>query len=364
MLPTARRLLVAVALVVSGPVIAQETAPRPREVPLTSGEEVVESLPKIPELPASLTAPAPPPAHDWHDPLATPYFVPDPLLDPPQFPPPGWFGGVDLDVLKPHVNNQLTSPVPAPNNTSIRVALPSAPLEWAVSPKVFAGYRLPSGFGEFYVAYRGLVTRGAEGIIGPNGPATVTSHFNMNVFDLDYSSREFSLWYCCCDMRWFVGVRTRFLFFDTEVDQPFAQAAAGNGVVQSRETNNFVGIGPHAGVELSHRFGDSGVSLSLSTDFTTNWPAGRVTQAFYANYTTAGPDGRLLAGESNDANNIGSAVVQAQAGVSWQPPAYPDLRLFLGYQFEYWFNVGKNFDTGSSADIWDQGFLLQAAYRF
>jgi hypothetical protein len=368
MIPTARPVLVAVALVlaVSASVSAQETAPRPQEAPAAgpAGQEVVESLPKVPDLPASLLAPAPPPSPCWHDPLAEPYFAPDPLLDPPQFPPPGWFAGVDADVLKAHVNNQLVSPVPAPGGRTITLALPSAPLDWTVSPRVFAGYRLPSGFGEFYVAYRGMATRGSEGIIGPDGPATVTSRFDLNVFDLDYSSREFSLWYCGCDMRWFVGARTVFLYFDTEVDQPFAQAAAGNGIVGARETNYYAAVGPHAGVELSRRLGDTGLTLCLSTDLTTAWPLGRVTQAFSADYTTPGPDGRLLAGASHDAGNWTAAIVQAQAGVSWQPPAYPDFRLFLGYQFEYWFNVGKTFDFGSSADVWDQGFLLQAAYRF
>jgi hypothetical protein len=358
-------LAVAVPLAVSASGLAQETAPKGRlGAPVATDSDVVGSLPKVPELPASLSAPAPPPAPDWHNPLDTPYFIPDPLLDPPQFPPPGWFAGLDLDVLLPHVNNQLTSPVAAPGGNTIRVVIPGAPLDWTVSPKAFVGYRLPAGFGEFLLTYRGLATRGSEGIAGPDGPAAVTSRFDMNVFDLDYSSREFSLWHCCCDMRWFLGVRTRFLYFDTQSTQPFAQAAAGTGIVQTRETNRFVGVGPHVGCELSRRLGDTGLSLHVTTDFTTNWPQGRVTQAFYADYTATGPDGRLLAGESHDAGNMGSAVVAAQAGVSWQPPDYPDLRLFLGYQFEYWFNVGKTFDFGSSADVWVQGFVLQASYNF
>jgi hypothetical protein len=363
---TARRLLVAVALAlaVSASGFPQESPPRGRlGTPVASdGPDIVAALPKIPELPVSLSAP-PPHLEPGHNPLDTPYFVPDPILDPPTLPPPGWFAGVDVDVLTVHVNNQLVSPVAAPKG-SITLVVPSAPLDWTVSPKVFVGYRLPSGFGELLVSYRGLSTRGSEGIAGADGPATLTSRFDFNIFDIDYSSREFSLWDVGCDMRWFFGARTRFLYFDTQANQPFAQAAAGSGIVQTRETNSFKGVGPHAGLELSHRLGDSGLAIHVATDFTTNWPAGRVKQGFFAQYTTTGPDGRFLAGESHDSNWIGSAVVQAQAGVSWQPPAYPDVRLFLGYQFEYWWNVGKNFDTGSSAELWDQGFLLQGCLRF
>src|SRR6516165_9161032 len=100
MIRTCRPLLtVAVALAGSVSGLAQESGPMPQRVPAaaTAGEGILQALPKLPDLPASLFAPAPPPS-PGHNPLDVPYFVPDPLLDPPQLPPPGWFAALELDV--------------------------------------------------------------------------------------------------------------------------------------------------------------------------------------------------------------------------------------------------------------------------
>jgi hypothetical protein len=61
---------------------------------------------------------------------------------------------------------------------------------------------------------------------------------------------------------------------------------------------------------------------------------------------------------------MGAPMLNAQVGVGWQPPCYPAARFFLGYQYEYWWRLGANLDTGSRADLWDQGIVLQAAFRY
>jgi hypothetical protein len=359
-------LLLAIALAVSASGYAQESKPLPRSTPpvATDGEGMVQALPRPPDLPASLFEPAPPTSPAC-DPLDVPYFVPDPLLDPPQLPPPGWFAGLEFDVLKPHVKNGLTNTVQnaaqAEVGTSTRVALPSAPLDWCFSPRVLLGYRLPAGFGEVALAYRGLGTRGAEGVTGPDGPARLNSRLDFNVVDLDYSSREFSLW-PNWDLKWTVGLRTLFLFFDSQVDQPSIQAVSGRGIFQIRESNRLVGVGPHAGLELSRHLTDTGLSLLLRADFTTD--LSRIHQGFFTLSTTPGPDGRPLAGETRVANWMDAPIINAQVGVSWQPGSNPSARFFLGYQYEYWWRTGGNVDTGARADLWDQGVVLQAAFRF
>ncbi len=129
-------------------------------------------------------------------PVNTPYFVADPLLDGP-FPPPGWFAGAEIQVVKPHLFNHLKHDVQnsaqRTQGTSTTVALPSAPLDWTVAPCLFLGYRLPSGFGEFAVAYRYLATVGSTGVRGVDGPAILNSRLAFNMIDLDYSSRELNL---------------------------------------------------------------------------------------------------------------------------------------------------------------------------
>jgi hypothetical protein len=374
MMQTARILTLAVAgaLAVSAAGLAQESSPSPRPGDSQAGtppaaanaEGILQSLPRPPAWPASLFAPALPPS-PGANPLDRPYFLPDPLLDPPQFPPPGWFAGLELDVLKPHLKNGLTGTVQnaaqVAAGTATTVALPSAPLDWAFSPKVFLGYRLPAGFGEVSFAYRGLGTQGSEAIIGTDGPAALHNRLDFNVLDLDYGSREFSLW-PNWDMKWTVGVRNLFLFFDSRADQPFAQAAAGSGIFQLRETNRLVGVGPHAGLELSRHVANTGLTLVLRTDSATS--LSRIHQGFFTLSTAPGPDGLPLSGETRVANWMGVPMINTQVGLGWQPPSYPAARLFLGYQYEYWWRIGGNLDTGARADLWDQGIVFQAAFRY
>jgi hypothetical protein len=357
----------AVALALSDVGLAQDTPSMPLPLPdapaAGDGEAILQALHQ-PRIPASLFAPSPPPSSGFM-PVDSPYFVRDPLLDSSQFPPPGWFAGAELQVLKPHLINRLSNtvqnPVQKASGTSTTVALPSAPLDWAVSPRVFLGYRLPSGFGEFAVTYRHLGTMGSEGVRGANGPATLNSRLAFDMIDFDYSSRELSLW-PKCDMKWTFGLRVLTLFFDSRADQPFAQAAAGSGIFQAREYNNLVGLGPHAALELVRHLGASGWALCLNTDFSSefNWSH----QGFFTRSTTLGPAGRPLAGESFVFFHQGTSIVNVQAGVTWQPSRSSATRLFLGYQYERWFALEGVVDSGSHGQLWDQGVVLQATIHF
>ena len=121
------------------------------------------------------------------------------------FPPPGWFVGAEVQIVKPHLSPELVgstlpgkhvpvyennSPI-GPNATNLNI--PSAPLDWTASPRVFAGYRLPVGFGEFMVAYRHLGTTGSGSVPDTTGPIGLNTRFAFDILDLDYNSRELSL---------------------------------------------------------------------------------------------------------------------------------------------------------------------------
>src|SRR5262249_8881212 len=144
----------------------------------------LQALPRPPDEPRSLFAPPPPPGPPPPD-LERPYFLPDPLLDPPQLPPVGWFAGLDLGILTGHVTNQLMTAVqnPATGNAD-QVGIPSAGLNWTVSPRVEVGYRLPSAFGEFALSYRGLATQGSQSVEGTDVPTRLSSHLDINQIDL------------------------------------------------------------------------------------------------------------------------------------------------------------------------------------
>jgi len=100
-------------------VVLETIAPAPRAFaqgqkpgaipqPVVSGSaiDVLPGLPRPPDAPASLLkAPSAVPPYTC-DPLPGPYFERDPLLDPPELPPPGWFADVELGVVGPHFKNR------------------------------------------------------------------------------------------------------------------------------------------------------------------------------------------------------------------------------------------------------------------
>ncbi len=83
--------------------------------------------------------------------------------------------------------------------------------------------------------------------MGFDAPAVLKSRLDLNIVDLDYISRELSLW-PKWDMTWRFGGRTGWIYFDSRADEPFAAAAAGSGVFEQRTSDSFVGFGPHGGV--------------------------------------------------------------------------------------------------------------------
>jgi hypothetical protein len=297
------------------------------------------------------------------DPLPGPYFERDGLLDPPQLPPPGWFAGVEFELVKAHVKNRLMGMVQIGTNAPDTVQLESASLDWTVAPRFEVGYRLPSGFGEFALAYRFFSSQGTSVFPAVDAPADVQSRLAVSMVDLDYVSREYSLW-SRWDMKWRAGLRIVSIYFDSRADEPFDLAAAGSGVFEQRTSNSFVGFGPHVGLELARRFEQSGLALVGRIDG--GGQLGRIRHGFFEVSTTAGPDGQLLTGETRLSGSQDVPVLSWQLGLSWQPPGprYQDVHFFLGYHYEYWWNVGRLSSTTSRGEMSDQGIFMWAEFNF
>ena len=242
------------------------------------------------------------------------------------------------------------------------VSLPSAPLDWTVAPRFEIGRTLPSGFGAVALSYRFLAAEGNGVTAGFDAPAALKSRLDLNIADLDYISREFSLW-PNWDMTWRLGGRTAWIYFDSRADEPFAAAAAGSGVFEQRTSDSFVGFGPHAGVELARRMKGSGLSFFAKTDF---WiDIGRIRQGFFEVPTTPGPGGLPLTEETRASSSQAVPVLDLEAGLRWQPPTMPYTEFFLGYQYEYWWNAGRLSKTPDSrGELSDQGILLRAEFNF
>jgi hypothetical protein len=328
------------------PAAAQAPAPPTAPDPLPG-------LPRPPDQPGSLLLPAPPPPYSC-EPLPGPYFRPDPLLDPPQLPQSGWFAAAEVDILSPRVKNKLVNTVQVGDRRPDTVQLPSADLDWTAMPRLELGRRLPSGYGEFVLTYRGLGTQGSELVEGPVGPAALHSRLDLNVLDLDYRSGEISLW-PKWDVQWTCGLRLAYAYFDSRADGPPVLG----GVVEAGTSNSYVGFGPHAGLELGRRLGCPGLTLTGKVDVSTM--LGRLRQGFFEEAVTAGV---LERGETRVSSSQDVPVVTGILGLDWQPPAYPGTRLFVGYQYEYWWNVGRLSTTGSRGELGDQGPVLRAEIDF
>ena len=344
---------------------AQETAPAPK--PLDGGSSSVsDPLPGLPKpllAPQSLTQSAPPAPYSCEP---TPrYFESHPLLDSAELPHPGWFAGMEVDTLVPHLKTHLLNTVQIDGNAPDFVVLPSAALDWAVSPRIEAGYRLPAGFGEFSIGYRFLHSQGTENTpFSLDGSATLHSRLDLNQADFDYVNREFSLWpqWLHLDMKWRLGLRVAFVYFDSTADEPFDVAAAGSGVFEQRVSNSYWGIGPHAGVELARRLDGTGLALVGRVDFTDL--LGRMRQGFFEKSTTLDTNGMPLTGETRVSGSQDVPILNLRLGVSWTPPAYRAVEFFVGYQYEHWWNVGKISTAGTAAELSDQGVVVRAEITF
>jgi hypothetical protein len=325
----------------------------------TPDPEFLKTFPRPPAQPASLLAPAPPLGPPPPD-LERPYFQPDPLLDPPALGPIGWFADVDIGILKPHLVNQQTLPITFPDGTSFQVGVNPSHLNWTVSPRFELGYRLPSGFGGIAVSYRNLTSQGSEGVIGADGPATLSSRLNANVIDLDWVSHEYVPW-TICEMRIRFGLRYLNVYYDSQANEPFDEAAAGSTIFNQRTTDSTWVLGPHAGVDLRRRLSFWGLAILGFVDFSEGW--GRVRQNYFASSTTSA-SGSPQAGQESISTSVAVPVLTARLGLNWQPPSYPNIHLFAGYQLDYWWNIGRMGNFTTFGYFFDSGILLRGEWNF
>jgi hypothetical protein len=356
-------ILPCVAQVVQAQIPATEQLTVP---PKAASEDPLPGLPRLPDEPRSLLQQPPP--NLFGTTLTGPYFEHgNTRLDPPELPPPGCFVAVEIDPTVAHVKNDLSNSTIPTNMLGEIVRLPSARLDWTVSPRFEVGYRLPCGFGAVVLGYRFLATDGSGTIQGPDALESLKSRLDFNVADLDYASWEISLFphvlEHTCDMQWRFGLRFASVFFDSQAVEPFAAAAApgGSHVFERRNADSWSGVGPHVALDLGWRFGDSGWSLVGKTDFFLG--LGRIHQTFVEVPTNPGAGGEL-----RDDRSQAVPVLNVQAGLRWKPPVWPKSFIFAGYQYEYWWNVGRNSITVppdlSNGSFWDQGFVLRAEINF
>jgi hypothetical protein len=264
---------------------------------------------------------------------------------------PGWLADVELVLTGPHIKNRLTDTV-AIGSIVDTVHLPTADLDWTVSPRFEVGYRLPEGFGEFLLSYRFLTTEGNAVIPDFDiADAGLHSRLILNVVDLDYASREYSLG-PHFDMKWRVGVRIADIFFDSQ---------AVGLVVEERTSQSFFGAGPHAGLDLGwRRNADS--EFALFTRLEGAVVIGEIQQNFEE--TADLPFFGLVGGATREHSTQAVEALHIQAGFSYQPRwAANQLRFLLGYDFEQWWTLGLAGDGNHSA-LSENGLFFRTEFNY
>jgi hypothetical protein len=348
----------------------QEDPPSARAEPALSADnggsaydvapDFLSSLPRPPDQPRSLFLAAPTLGPTPPD-LEEPYFQVDPILDPPQWGQIGWYLDVQIAGIKPHVQNEMFEVVTTGLGKTVPVALGNTGLSLTVAPRVEFGYRLPSGFGEFSISDTGFTSNGADRWSGPDGPASRSSALQANYTDLDYRSREYAP-YACWGMRWRAGMRVAESFTTTAFNQPFAQAAAGSGVLAAQQSNATLGFGPHFAVELDYAFARSGFSLVGKVDIADTYTT--IRQRYSAVTTTPIAPGVADSGVLIDRFTNQIPILTVQIGLAWQPQNYPNSRLYLGYLDETWWNVMQNPNLLSLGQFDLQGVFLRASWNY
>jgi hypothetical protein len=349
-----------------------ETAPAPKtKTALAAEADVLPGFPQVPDAPASLLAPPSGPACTPL-PIPGPCLEEEPRLDPPPLPPPGFFTDLDLGIVDPHVKNKLLNTVTINPAAPDFVRVPSAQLDWTVAPRVDLGVRLPSGYGEIIFGYRFLSSHGSDTVLGEDGPEALRSRLDINEWDLDYANREWSLW-PHCDMRWRFGLRLQSVYFDSNIAEPFAVAAAGSGIFPGQTngfgaatSNRYVGFGPHWGLELDQRWDKYGLALYSKAD---GWLGlGRLRQGFTEDSTIVTPAGIPLSASTVTNTSQVVPTLTVEAGVRWQPQGWHYTYFYAGYTYEYYWNVGRDSSTfepfPSRGTVWDQGILLRVEVNF
>lgn len=336
-------------------------APPVQQAAALGPPDKIEPVPvPAPDPAPALPSPSIAPTHDWLyayrlPPLSEASFPPlagDPLLDEPNFPPPGFYADLGVGAAAVHFKDRFFGQVPLGAGPAPTVHVPGAPLDWTAAPDVELGYRMARGYGEFLVRYRSLATEGTETLAPAYGNAVLHSRLNVSQADFDYAHYHAlaPLW----DMRWRIGAELTAAFYDSRSLQP-----TGAGTDEQRAANNFVGAGPHAGLELwRHLENVPGLALYLNADAAT--PVGRLHQSFEEIVTTTATVG----GASRDSIIQALAVLDFQAGLSWSPPWCKDLRFTGGYQLQQWFQLGSDPNNGSMGSLTEHAIFIRAQFNF
>jgi hypothetical protein len=167
----------------------------------------------------------------------------------------------------------------------------------------------------------------------------------VNVFDFDYGTPR--LTWSRFSMQARLGVRLETVYFNNE-------ATDGNGF-DEYSRSNFVGAGPHAAVQFDYDFAlVPGMAAFAKVDGALAF--GQDRQRFSETYN----DGSYYPFSQSRTDTATNLTVQA--GLSYAPSCWRNVRFLLGFQYERFWDVGKA--GASTGDVQDIGGFLGAYVGF
>jgi hypothetical protein len=283
---------------------------------------------------------------------------PDPLLDRPDAPRPGFYFNVETNVVFPHLRNQVIVPVTVSPTQTDTLQFPGNRLDPTISPRVEGGYRFPDGWGGLQLAYSFEDTSGSNSGFSDPGPLAQHGRLTVNIVEFDYVSREFSLgphW----EMRWGIGAQAMSFFFDSAVT--FLNPGTAPGTVLSQTVaSSTVPYGGHALLDLSWRAPVPGLAvvgrLKIADSF------GRIRQTGTEQLEGPAGGGTVVLFRSTTATSVTVASGSAMFGLSYTVPGWNQSRFLLGYQYEVFFDIGRLNNGRGQLD--NQALFLRAELNF
>jgi hypothetical protein len=264
--------------------------------------------------------------------------------------PPGWFGLVELEFLKPVLKDKLKSSNAFGNGTGT-LEVPTSKLPWTVAPLFEAGYRLPAETGYFALGYRFFTAEGNSSPTIDGLPTNIRTRVNFNSVNFDYGSAliEPAPRY---QIGWRLGIQFTDIFFDS--------TATTTGL-QEQSSNDFYGAGPHGRLDVvRHIVPVPGLDLFGRLDGA--FLIGPVSQHFRQNTTNMALE--------TDRRYQSVPTLTLQAGLGYTPPSLPNLHFTTGYQFENYWYLGQLGETSngtvppSRGELSAQGWFLRAQLDF
>ncbi len=291
----------------------------------------------------------------------------------------GMIASVEASFLQPFIHNNLNSGALL-GNLPNTIQVPTAQPSWTTMPRVDLGYRFEQGLGELHASFQFLGNQGTQTInnFDTAGAGTVTSRLDVDILDLDYAFTEFNPGRIPCvnpvllipgrlglnlhpeddpfpmfRMKWAFGARAANVFFDSR--------GTGQQILQERVTNNFVGGGMHASVDISKPLPRM-PALAVYARFEASGLLGQETQSF--TQTEILPGGGTANGSQRlPSFPMGVPVLDVYAGMSYVPRLFSNtLRVTGGYRLQQWWYLGQT--SSSEAGLFMQGFFIRGEFGY